>query len=124
MGATVVIRSERVLGDSQIELLTNARGRFSTSALPAGDYSVKVTLAGFLPAIDQHIKVSDQRTTLLEVVLGSVFSSFEKLRQQPNQRVDKDDWTWVLRSSAATRSVLQWQDARVVVLGQQNTGDS
>ncbi len=119
MGATVVIRDERVLGDSQLELLTNARGRFSTSALPAGDYSVKVTLGGFLPAIDQHVEVSDQRTTLLEVVLGSVLSSFEKLRQQPNQRVDKDDWTWVLRSSAATRSVLQWQDARVVVLGQQ-----
>jgi hypothetical protein len=78
-----------------------------------------VTLAGFLPAIEQHIQVTDQRTTLLEVVLGSVFSSLEKLRQQPNQRADKDDWTWVLRSSAATRSVLQWQDPRVVVLGQQ-----
>jgi len=119
MGASVVITDERILGDSQLDLLTNARGRFSTSALPAGTYSIKVTLAGFLPAIEQHVEVSDQRTTLLEVVLGSVLSSFEKLRQQPNQRVDKDDWTWVLRSSAATRSVLQWQDPRVVVLGQQ-----
>ncbi len=119
MGATVVITPERVASDSQLELLTNARGRFSTSALPAGPYSVKVTLAGFLPAIEKHIEVDDQQTTLLEVVLGSVFSSFEKLRQQPNQRIDKDDWTWVLRSSAATRSVLQWQDPRVVILGQQ-----
>lgn len=119
MGASVVITAERLFSESQLELLTNDRGRFSTSSLPAGSYSIKVTLAGFLPAIEQHIEVSDQRTTLLEVVLGSVFSSFEKLRQQPNQRADKDDWTWVLRTSAATRSVLQWQDARVVVLGQQ-----
>jgi hypothetical protein len=120
MGASVVITAERVFGDSQLQLLTNARGRFSTSALPAGPYSIKVTLAGFLPAIEQHIEVTDERTTLLEVVLGSVFSSFEKLRQQPNQRADKDDWTWVLRSSAATRSVMQWQDPRVVVLGQES----
>ncbi len=119
MGASVVITAEHLFSDSQLELLTNERGRFSTSALPAGPYSIKVTLAGFLPAMEQHIEVTNQRTTLLEVVLGSVFASFEKLRQQPNQRADKDDWTWVLRSSAATRSVLQWQDPRVVVLGQQ-----
>jgi hypothetical protein len=119
MGASVVITSERVFTDSQLELLTNDRGRFSTSTLPSGSYSLKVTLAGFLPAIEQHIQVSDQQTTVLEVVLGSVFSSFEKLRQQPNQIVDKDDWTWVLRSSAATRSVLQWQEPGVIVLGQQ-----
>lgn len=121
MGASVSITPERVSTDSQLDLLTNDRGRFSTSALPTGAYSVKVTLAGFLPAMEQHIEVSDQRITLLEVVLGSVFSSFERLRQQPNQRVDKDDWTWVLRTSAATRSVLQWQDARIVVLGTQKS---
>src|ERR1700690_2747414 len=68
MGASVVITSERVFGDSQLDLLTNGHGRFSTSALPAGPYSIKVTLAGFLPAIEQHVEVSDQRTTLLEVV--------------------------------------------------------
>ena len=119
MGASVVIAPESFFTDSELDLLTNDRGRFSTSALPAGAYSIKVTLAGFLPAIEQHIQVTDQRTTLLEVVLGSVLSSFEKLRQQPNQRADKDDWTWVLRSSPGTRSVLQWQDPRVVVLGQQ-----
>ena len=119
MGATVTVTSERLFTNSQFELLTNDRGRFSTSALPAGAYSIKVTLAGFLPAIEQHIEVADQRTTLLEVVLGSVFSSFEKLRQQPNQRAAKDDWAWALRSSAATRSVLQFQDPQVIVLGQQ-----
>ena len=118
MGATVVISSQQLFNTSQIEILTNDRGRFSTSSIPAGLYTVKVTLAGFLPAMEQNIKVSDQRTTLLQVMLGSVFSSFGKLRQQPNQKVAKDDWTWVLRTSAATRSVMQYQDAQVTVMGQ------
>ena len=78
-------------------------------------YSVKVTLAGFLPAVEQDIQVRDEHTTLLEIVLGSVFSSLEKLRRQPDQQVASDDWSWVLRTSAATRPVLRWQDGDVVL---------
>jgi hypothetical protein len=51
-------------------------------------------------------------------MLGSVLSSFQKLRQQPNQKAGKDDWMWALRSSAATRSVMQYQDPKVTVAGQ------
>jgi hypothetical protein len=110
MGATVLVASEQLLSTSPIQLLTNDRGRFSTAALPPGQYSIHVTLAGFLPAMEQHVQVDDQRATLLEIVLGSVFSSFEKLRRQSDEPVASDDWTWVLRTSAATRSVLRWQD--------------
>jgi hypothetical protein len=73
-------------------------------------YTIHVTLAGFLPAVEQHIRVSEEQATLLEIVIDSVFSSFEKLRRQPDQTVSTDDWTWVLRSAAATRPVLRWQD--------------
>lgn len=120
MGATVLISSEQLFNTSQIELRTNDRGRFLSSSIPAGLYSVKVTLAGFFPAMQENIRVSDQRTTLLEVMLGSMFSSFGKLRQQPNQKAAKEDWSWVLRSSAASRSVLQYQDPQVLVVGQTN----
>jgi hypothetical protein len=112
MGATVLVSSEELLSPSAIQMLSNEQGHFSAAGLRAGTYSVKVTLAGFLPAIEQHIEVNDQRLTLLEIVLGSVFSSFEKLRRQPAERVASDDWTWVLRTSASTRSVLEWQDAQ------------
>jgi hypothetical protein len=115
MGATVVVTADQLVNSLSFELLTNDRGRFSTSTLPAGLYSVKVTLAGFLPAIEQDIRVSDQHTTLLEIVLGSVFTSFEKLRRQPDQQVSSDEWSWVLRASAATRPVLRWQDGEVVL---------
>jgi hypothetical protein len=115
MGATVVVTADRLVSDISFQLLTNDRGRFSTAMLPAGLYSVKVTLAGFLPAIAQDIQVSNQRTISLEIVLGSVFTSFEKLRRQPDQQVSSDEWSWVLRASAATRPVLRWQDGDVVL---------
>ena len=111
MGATVVVSSEQLFDSaSSIRLLTNARGRFSTSVLPVGMYSITVTLAGFLPAVEQHIQVDSDHAALLQIVLGSVLSSFEKLRRPADQQVAADDWTWVLRTSAATRSVFRWQD--------------
>jgi hypothetical protein len=119
MGATVLVSSERLLDSMSWTVLTNDGGRFSTSTLPAGMYSIRVTLAGFLPTMEQHIQVNNQHTTLLEIVLGSVFSSLEKLRRQPDQQIAEDDWTWVLRTSADTRSVLRWQDSQIILDGQQ-----
>jgi hypothetical protein len=124
MGATVVVSADQLASNLSFQLLTNDRGRFSTATLPAGLYSIKVTLAGFLPAIEQDIQVSDQHTTLLEIVLGSVFTSFEKLRRQPDQEVSSDEWSWVLRASAATRPVLRWQDGDVVLGGRSNHFDN
>jgi Carboxypeptidase regulatory-like domain len=123
MGATVSISAENLLSFSPTELLTNDRGRFSTATLAPGMYSVKVTLAGFLPAIQQHIQVSDQQTTLLEIILGSVLTSFEKLRKQPAEQLASDEWIWVLRGSSATRSILRWQDGTVIVEGIPNQGE-
>ncbi len=110
MGAAVLISSEKIAASVPLRLLTNDLGHFSSASLPAGMYTIHVTLAGFLPAVEQHVRVSEDQATLLEIVVDSVFSSFEKLRRQPDQTVSSDDWTWVLRSSAATRPVLRWQD--------------
>ena len=110
MGATILVSGERVGSASPLELRTNDHGRFSTAALPAGLYTIRVTLAGYLPAMEQHVEVNAEHATLLQIVLGTVFSSFEKMRRSPDQPVNTDDWTWVLRSSAATRPVLRWQD--------------
>src|ERR1700726_2106795 len=115
MGATIFVTSDQLFKLSSIELLTNDRGRFSTELLPSGTYSIKVTLAGFLPVIEEHVRVNDEHTTLLQIVLGSVFSSLEKLRRQPDQQVSADEWAWGLRSAAATRPVLRWQDGDVIL---------
>jgi hypothetical protein len=113
MGATVLVSSQQVFSASTIKLLTNEQGRFATVSLAQGAYSVKVTLAGFLPAMEQGVKVDAQHITLVEIVLGSVFSSFEKLRRQPDQQLSADDWSWVLRASAGLRPVLQWSDGSI-----------
>jgi hypothetical protein len=115
MGATVIVTSATLLSSTSFELLTNDRGRFSTAALPSGIYSIKVTLAGFLPVVEPEIQVNDQHTTLLEIVLGTVFTSFDKLRHAPDQQISSDEWSWVLRTSAATRPVLRWQDGDIVL---------
>jgi hypothetical protein len=124
MGASVRIASEQQLSPASFNLLTDGRGRFSVATLPSGPYTVKVTLAGFLPAMEQHIKVSDQRVTLLQVVLGSVFSSFEQLRQKPDEKVSSDDWTWVLRTSPDTRSVLRWTEGPTISDAQMSGTDA
>ena len=47
------------------DILTGSdpEGRFSTAGLPSGIYSIKVTLAGFLPVVEPDIQVNDQHTT-------------------------------------------------------------
>lgn len=112
MGATVVISTEKLLASSSpLKLQTNGHGNFATDALPAGMYTVEVTLAGFLPSIEQHIEVSGTHTTLLQVVMGSMISSLGQLRQKPEKQGAADDWVWVLRSTEAARAVLRWDDS-------------
>jgi hypothetical protein len=124
LGATVFIASEQLSRSSTIDLLTNDHGRFATNTLPPGLYSVRVSLAGFLPAIEQHIRVETEHTTLLQIELGTVFSSLEQLRRQPVQTVDADEWSWVLRTSAATLPILRWGDSEVMLDGDPNQSET
>lgn len=124
MGATILVASERALNPRSLNLLTNARGRFSTAILPSGSYTVRVTLAGFLPALERHVEVSDQHITLLQVMMGSVFSSFGQLRRQGDEKVSSDDWTWVLRESPDTRSVLRWTEGPALSSNSRNGAEA
>jgi Carboxypeptidase regulatory-like domain len=113
MGATVLLTPDSELSGSTVKLLTDDRGRFAAGALPVGIYSIQVTLAGFFPAIERDIKINAEHPTVLQIMLGTVFSSLEKLRRPSGETVSADDWTWVLRSAEANRSVLRWQDAGI-----------
>ncbi|HLV96531.1 MAG TPA: carboxypeptidase-like regulatory domain-containing protein [Candidatus Acidoferrales bacterium] len=124
MGATVLVASEHALNPGSLNLLTNASGRFSTAILPSGSYTVKVSLAGFLPALEQHVEVSDQHITLLQVMMGSVFSSFGQLRRTGEEKVSSDDWTWVLRESPDTRSVLRWTEGPALTSASMNGAEA
>jgi hypothetical protein len=118
MGATVYVVSELTPDQPPVQLLTNARGIFSTDGLDSGFYSIRATLAGFLPAVAEHVHVLDDRVTKLQIALGSVFSSLGKFRRPANQDSPPDEWSWVLRTSASTRPILRWDEGDVLITGQ------
>src|SRR6202158_5692067 len=110
MGATVWLISEDAGGRTVSQLLSNQHGAFFTDQLKPGKYSLRVSLPGFLPAMERHVGVIANLTTLLRVQMDSVFSSLDTLRRQSDAPAEPDDWKWVLRSSAATRTILQWRN--------------
>jgi hypothetical protein len=111
MGATVWLISEDAGGRTVSQLLSNQYGAFIADRLKPGKYSLRVSLPGFLPAMERHVGVMADLTTLLRVQVDSIFASLDTLRRQPDATAEPDDWKWVLRSSTATRPILQWRDA-------------
>jgi hypothetical protein len=124
MGATVLLISEDAGGRTISRLMTNQHGTFRSNSLKPGHYSVRVTVAGFLPSVQRHIAVSANFTTLLRLQVDSVFASLDQLRRKPDARVEPDDWKWALRTSASTRTVLQWLDGGIDVGGSPANADS
>jgi hypothetical protein len=106
MGATVLLfnRSERLIQQA----LTNERGIFGFDALKPDTYSIRITLASFMPAAKHSILVQPGMQSLLYVDLASVLSSIELVYAAPGQgALMSDDWKWTLKGSAATRAVLR-----------------
>ncbi len=106
MGATVFLfnRSEKLME----RVLTNERGLFGFGVLNPDVYSVRVSLASFVPAVKQKIAVQPGMQSLLFVDLTSVLSSIELVYAKPGEgALMSDDWKWVLKQSATTRPVLR-----------------
>ena len=106
MGATVFLfnRSERLIEQS----ITNERGIFGFASLAPDLYSVRVSLASFVPAVKQKIAVQPGMQSLLYVDLASVLSSIELVYAAPGQgALMSDDWKWTLKASSSTRPVLR-----------------
>ena len=110
MGASVWLISEDA-GRTVAQLNSNQQGAFFTDHLKPGEYAVRVAVSGFLPAMERHVAVMSNLTTLLRVQVETVFSSLDTLRRKPAAPSEQDDWKWVLRSSTATRTILQWDDS-------------
>ena len=113
MGASVEVipESTAVASASGIGFFTNTQGVFRGERLVPGFYTVRVTLAGFLPTLEKHVRVTANLTTLVRIQLESMFASLEQLRRAPSSAAtESDDWKWVLRSATSVRPVLQWVD--------------
>lgn len=112
LGASVVVIPEAPGVASSYEFLTNTQGSFSGEKLIPGAYTVRVTLAGFLPYLQKHVQISPSLTTTVRIQLESLFASIEQLRRPPLAgNAEPDDWKWVLRSAPGLRPVLQWDES-------------
>ncbi len=106
MGASVQLfnRYDRLIQ----KILTNEKGAFGFSTLGPDVYSIKVTLASFVPAVKHNIVIQPGMRSFLSINLTSVLSSIELIYNAPaNAAIMSDDWKWVLRSSLATRPILR-----------------
>ena len=126
MGASVELAPEAAGASAPHILLTNTQGIFQGSKLVPGLYTLRVTLAGFLPSLEKHVRVSPNLTTVVRVELESMYASLDQLRRTPsNAAANPDDWKWVLRSAASVRPVLEWMDessGNVTTLHAENRG--
>jgi len=110
LGANVELIAETGAAASR-GFLTNTQGIFRGEKLAPGLYTLRVTLAGFLPTLEKHIRVTSNLTTVVRVELESMFASLDQLRRTPsNAPVEADNWKWVLRTASAVRPVLEWMD--------------
>jgi len=106
MGASVLLfnRYERLIERT----MTNERGTFGFEALSPDLYSVRVSLASFVPAMKQRIAVQPGMQSLLYVDLASVLSSIELVYAAPGQgALMSEDWKMTLKGSMATRPILR-----------------
>lgn len=111
MGASIELIPETAGILATRELLSNTQGIFRGDKLIPGAYTVRVTLAGFLPALEQHVRVSPNLTTMVRIELETMYASLDNLRRAPaSEKAEPGDWKWVLRSAPGLRPVLQWQE--------------
>jgi len=106
MGATVLLFDH---ADQMIRrALTNEQGKFAFDQLSPELYSIRVTLASFVPAIRRNISVAAGSENLLQINMATLFSTVDLVASGPSRgTLMSDDWKWVLRSSQSTRPVLR-----------------
>ncbi len=107
MGATILLLNglDRVVNRS----LSDEAGSFLFDSLPPGVYSLRVTLASFLPALKRNIVVQPGMRSLLSVNLAGVLSSIELVYSTQGARsVMSNDWKWALRGAPAVRPALRF----------------
>jgi hypothetical protein len=106
MGATVLLfdRYDQMVRRA----LTNEQGKFAFDQLTPDMYSIRVSLASFVPAIRRNIAVAAGSENLLQISLANLFSTVDLISSGPSRgTLMTDDWKWVLRSSQPTRPVLR-----------------
>jgi hypothetical protein len=87
---------------------SNQDGKFIFDTLAPDIYSIRVSLASFVPAMRRNISVLTGSQNLLKIQLASALSTVELVPlSSPEGALMSESWKWVLRSSHGTRPVLR-----------------
>ena len=87
---------------------TDLTGNFSFGDLLPDLYSVRVSLASFVPASRDHVQVRPGMRSLLEVSLSKMFSSIQVVSTVPAPGgLMSEDWKWTLRTDSSQRPILR-----------------
>jgi Carboxypeptidase regulatory-like domain/TonB dependent receptor len=105
MGASVQLfnKYQRLIAKT----ITATDGRFAFASLPPELYSIRVSLASFLPASRDKIAIAAGLDSVLQIHLATLFSSVELSYTIPDGAMT-NDWKWVLRSSPVTRPITRY----------------
>ncbi|HUE23285.1 MAG TPA: carboxypeptidase-like regulatory domain-containing protein [Bryobacteraceae bacterium] len=105
MGALVMLFNQQD-GLSR-KVFTDEKGNFVFAGLLPDIYSIRVTLASFVPAIKNNILVQPGMRSVLNVSLAALFSSIHLVYPSEHPAFMGDDWKWVLRTAGSTRPVMR-----------------
>jgi hypothetical protein len=105
MGALV----QAILPDASLagSSVTDARGRYHILVRP-GSYRIRATAALFLPAIREHLSISRDTRSVVDLTLATFLAPGNWLPvSRRTSSEPSDDWMWTLRSSA-NRPILRF----------------
>src|SRR5438132_4065084 len=106
VGALVIVAAASPIIPERVAL-TGKDGSFSIPNLFAGQYTVKVSMPQFLPALKQGIQLNAGGTVVLTVNLQN---AMDVVRGVSRQQGKSDDMVCTLRSSRSTQPVLRSAD--------------
>src|SRR5215467_947629 len=107
VGALVIVAAASPIIPERVALTAND-GSFSIPNLFSGQYTVKVSMPQFLPALKQGIRLNAGGTAVLTVNLQNALDVVR--RAVSRERSKSDDIVWTLRSSRTTQPVLRIAD--------------
>ena len=93
------------------QVYTDERGAFIVGRVLPGIYSLRVTLASFLPTFRENILIEPGADSFLAVNLASLFNAVDVFRGRRAVADSESDWTWVLRTSGDRRPVLRYGES-------------
>lgn len=109
MGALVEILRP---ASGALQVFTDEKGHYTIAGLLPGNYTMKVSMPSFMPALKERVGIRAGATQLVNFTLSTIFDVLQLVPGNPS--VEQDEWKWTLRS-VANRPILRFDDPNVLL---------